>query len=341
MSNHLQKIDRELANIFALGADLANQNECWHSRPTTIQWSLAGSPAVLDDLLPMALTCVVHAVGGRLAPDLMVPLDRLREHGTWLVVESDGEQLERDRFLALRDVTQRFVIDLDTHVASTHHALHPHTSLDRVCANLEVILPLAKADGTQILFRVTLTEHNLAELPDHVRFLGDLGGEMIQVREPLLGSDDRMAMPGADDRIASVIDRTQAIARERKIDLYLDLRAPFQHVEEHLPRDLSKASLAVLRERFQKSVRTQYPGFCHVATNHLNVAADGVVFPCHRAPVELQMGNLRSESFAAVWNGARYRAFRRRMFGSDYPRACRSCPVLTGNPGFAALRRSP
>ena len=77
-----------------------------------------------------------------------------------------------------------------------------------------------------------------------------------------------------------------------------------------------------------------HPGFCPMAMNYAKVTPDGAVYPCCRGPSELEMGNVLHESFEGIWNGARYREFRRQMFAGEYPEVCRTCVVLTGPAHF-------
>ena len=48
---------------------------------------------------------------------------------------------------------------------------------------------------------------------------------------------------------------------------------------------------------------------CYVGWVHSRVRVDGTVFTCGRC--DLPMGNLTERSFREIWNGERYRAFRR------------------------------
>jgi hypothetical protein len=52
---------------------------------------------------------------------------------------------------------------------------------------------------------------------------------------------------------------------------------------------------------------------------------------------------VHQQSLEQIWNGDKYRAFRRRMHARDYPDVCRGCDVLTANPHFdkASLVRQP
>jgi radical SAM protein with 4Fe4S-binding SPASM domain len=61
------------------------------------------------------------------------------------------------------------------------------------------------------------------------------------------------------------------------------------------------------------------------------VTANGNALPCCVAPFtdvtyeDIVLGNLKDGGFNAVWNGERYREFRRRHQSDDPPEACRRC----------------
>src|SRR5262249_52204688 len=190
-------------------------------------------------------------------------------------------------------------------------------------------------------FNVVLMKPNLHELPDYVRFVADLGGDAIHVQELLPNSTlfHDLLIDEPDDVIAPLLERATAIARERKVNLFLDLRPPFQASEVHVRNEWSKAPLATMRERFNTTIRSLYPGFCNMAAYYFKASPNGDVFPCCRAPSELKMGNINKQSVEEIWNGPRYREFRRNMFAGHYAESCKDCYVLVGNPHYQKMLR--
>lgn len=55
---------------------------------------------------------------------------------------------------------------------------------------------------------------------------------------------------------------------------------------------------------------------CYIPWLHARFKVDGAVLVCNLAR-ELQMGNLRKESFGAIWNGPEYRMFRRQALAKS------------------------
>ncbi|HWM95025.1 MAG TPA: radical SAM protein [Thermoanaerobaculia bacterium] len=73
---------------------------------------------------------------------------------------------------------------------------------------------------------------------------------------------------------------------------------------------------------------------CSSPWEHVFVDKDGRVFPCCNCPPwtvngDTVMGDLRHQSFAEVWNGARFRQFRRQLLDGPPPPVCQRCEVTS------------
>jgi radical SAM protein with 4Fe4S-binding SPASM domain len=101
------------------------------------------------------------------------------------------------------------------------------------------------------------------------------------------------------------------------------LQAPFSR---GITADVMSVMVDEIKERF--------PHFCAMSSHYVKIEPSGAVFPCCRGPRELEMGNVNEQSIEAIWNGPKYRAFRRRMHQRDYPEPCRTCDMMIANPHF-------
>ena len=54
---------------------------------------------------------------------------------------------------------------------------------------------------------------------------------------------------------------------------------------------------------------------------------------------ELHLGNINKQTVEEIWNGPRYREFRRNMFAGKYADSCKDCYVLVGNPFYQKMLR--
>lgn len=64
---------------------------------------------------------------------------------------------------------------------------------------------------------------------------------------------------------------------------------------------------------------------CLFVWHSTNIDADGTVVPCQYYP--LAMGNIRDQSLADIWNGERYKAFRREIRRGLFPGCARCCKL--------------
>jgi radical SAM protein with 4Fe4S-binding SPASM domain len=102
-----------------------------------------------------------------------------------------------------------------------------------------------------------------------------------------------------------------------------------RHSLEGAKRRLESLSLAhnlaaVLRRyRIGQPVWEKTP--CYVPWFHARVRAEGTVQPCGRCNEELNLGDLREQSFREIWNGPAMRAFRREALAQSGPGALEDC----------------
>ena len=99
-----------------------------------------------------------------------------------------------------------------------------------------------------------------------------------------------------------------------------------------LPADLS-ASRYERRADGTFALKGTPPCGCEYVFSTLVVNSNGDVVPCcYDVDSAFIMGNLYREPLDAVWLGAKFREFRRRLReGRDLPRMCRNCPEGRGN----------
>jgi radical SAM protein with 4Fe4S-binding SPASM domain len=219
--------------------------------------------------------------------------------------------------------------------------LRPPASFDKVVANIREFLPIANELNVPVGFVCVLMRDNLPQLADLVDLVADLGG--VESRSDLriqsmLDNASRCAdldvhAHYSEAEICSHLDRAVERAEARGLLFHVDLDAPFRReVSPQEPR--IRGVLPDVFIRLGETIRERYPHFCHMGATYLKVSPRGDVHPCCVAADELLMGNLLERPFAEIWNGERYRRFRRRMNTRDYPEVCRTCEHLVANPAF-------
>ena len=90
-------------------------------------------------------------------------------------------------------------------------------------------------------------------------------------------------------------------------------------------------TLALPRER-------SHAGPCEQPWRRIHIGATGDALPCAKLKTaqRLTLGNMRRNGVAAVWNGAAFEEFRRKLGAGDLPPVCRRCGIYSTRPRAAA-----
>ena len=359
------KIDRELDNEIALAGDLAKRSLTWDSRPTRLElsfnnlcnlkcimcaksddepnWLLDKDVGIkfLDDVLPWVLHWTPSANSEPLLNDVDLLVEMAQKHTAWMHLITNGTLITKERYEKVRERLHKLWISIDAATKETFEEIRTPAKWDPVMENIRNIMPLANADGVEVTFNFVLMSNNWHEAADYVALVADLGGKAANIQELLPNSTQYERLVWEDkveeEKVAAVLERAKEVAAERKVDLKLELRPPYQGFFGHNPpTEAFKAPLAELRMRHGDAISRTFPTFCSMATTYLKVTPEGGVYPCCRGPEELRMGDAKTESFEEIWNGPKYQEFRRRMFERDYPEVCKTCYVLVGYPHYQA-----
>jgi len=367
MSEPLPKIPRESENVLRLAEDLATGRLAWLSRPTEVELGFnnrcnllcvmchqadgiprkempaAIARGVLERILPWAL----HLTPSDASEPLMNDLDEIvavcKRHDVQLLLYCNATLLDEATFRRIAPWTHRIWFSIDSPHKQTFEALRVGSDFDAVLANIRAVMPLAAAARIEVGFNAVVMEPNWSHMPQLVDLVAELGGTELSLQELLPNSTgyDELKIEGrvADEAYGAMVEAVQLRAAARGINVSLHLHQPFGgEIRAAPPRMTSKAPLAEIRDMHMDSLGRMHPGWCQMAMNYLKVTPDGKVYPCCRGPEELELGNVLHQPFEEIWNGEKYRDFRRRMFSGDYPKVCSTCVVLTGKLHFPGLR---
>lgn len=362
----LAKIPRESENVLRLAQDLSAERERWESRPTEVEFGfnnicnllcvmchqadgiprkempLPQARKVLAQVLPHAL----HLTPSDASEPLMNDLDEIcalcEAYDVQMLLYCNATLLDVETFEKIAPWTHRIWFSIDSPEKETFESLRVGADFEQTLANMKAVMPLAKARSIEVAFNAVVMAPNWHQMPELVDLVADMGGDQMALQELLPNSTgfDKLKLEGVvDDEVyATMVDAVKARAAARKVNVSLHLHQPFAAELVHRPGDpTSKSPLAQVRELHMDSLARMHPSFCPMAMNYVKITPDGKVFPCCRGPEELVMGNVLQQDFDAIWNGERYRDFRRRMFSGDYPKVCAECLVLTGRPEFQQL----
>lgn len=177
---------------------------------------------------------------------------------------------------------------------------------------------------------------NIHELPEMVRLAKRFGFDEVLVHDYLpVGKEfDEQSLRNEPERANSFFDEAENLAEELNVPLKLP---PRYHKAVIPPTSSRLKKFLGTRRIFPKPNR--FPQRCNQPWVDTHVDYRGRVTPCcfsHRV-----LGDLNQQDFESIWNGRKYRWFRRRIQTLFPPPECRSCHMYEGinlgNPGNANL----
>ena len=361
----MTKIVRELRNYFATIADLASGAEHWTSQPSWLEFApnnvcnlrcimcaqADGVPVevmkkddavrLLDQILPGMTLWTPSALSEPMLANIRLVVQKCREHEVYLNMYSNCTLLDGQKFADMADRIHKLWISFDSSRKETLEMLRAGADFDRVVANIRGILKVAAERSVPVGFVAVLVKDNLEHLHELVDFVADLGAvaSRSDLRvQPMLDNavrcrDQNVFAAFSQAQITAALDRACDRARARRMIFHVDIDDPYRRSvmpQPPMAREVSPEVLSIMIDE----VRERFPHFCSMASNYVKIEPTGEVYPCCRGPKELLMGNVNEQSVTEIWNGDKYREFRRRMNTKDYPDVCRGCDVLIANPHF-------
>lgn len=355
-------------NCLAYVRDLSTGADRWESRPAWLEFSpnnicnlrcimcgqADGLPLevmprekaieVLDQVLPDVSLITPSALSEPMLANMSLMVEKCREHGVFMNFHTNATVLNGSRLRKIGDRVHKLFISIDSSDKKTFETLRAGADFDRVVANIKSILPVAIEMTIPVGFVAVYMRQNASHMADLIDFLADLGAaeskSELRVQPMLLNAEGiRNADPHdhySDAQICAFLNHACNRARERRVSFHVEMDDPFRrHVTPQSP--VHRGILPELIDVVAANIRERHPGFCSMAAYYLKILPNGSVFPCCRGPKELEMGNVNEQTVEEIWNGEKYRAFRRRMLAGDYPKVCSTCDILCANPAFKKL----
>ncbi|MFL5385024.1 MAG: radical SAM/SPASM domain-containing protein [Longimicrobiaceae bacterium] len=270
------------------------------------------------DQFPALRTLTLHGIGEPLLnPDLPEMVAHAGGRGIAVRFTSNGTLLTpevRERLIdaGLAELT----VSMDGATAETYERIRPGARFAEVRANVAGLVALRNRLGRvrpRVSLAMVVFRENVGEAPPMVELAAELGVDELRFSplEPPTRAEAAMMCSAAEWRAAMAAAR--AAAERRGVRLFV--RGP-------------SAPPPLVQLRPQAAPPPKRTDRCLAPWRTAVVTLDGEVMPCcniHHP--DHGMGNVLAEGFGAVWNGARYRAFRRliRRRGKP-PEPCRMCP---------------
>lgn len=240
-------------------------------------------------------------------------------------VLSNGSILKEERLARIIDgeLITEHGFSVDGFKAATVEGIRLNAKLPVILDNIRMLLRLraeSRKRHPTVTIRYALMRSNIEELPDAVRFWGDLGIEKINTGYLSLAN-------GMDHDLSLYYHQELA---KKYFDLARQAAESFPHLQLNLPETISD------QERYKTS-----PQKCRAPWEFVMIDTDGVVLPCYRAFEALRFDSLYDEhgaNFDDIWNSDRYLSLRRTVNADDKKKFYEYCGRCEARYGWSEER---
>jgi MoaA/NifB/PqqE/SkfB family radical SAM enzyme len=279
----------------------------------------------ITDQFPRLRRVVLHGIGEPLLhPDLGRMVRHLKSRGAYVLFNSNGLLLRGRKAAGLAaSGLDELRISIDGGTPETYRAVRGVDGFDRILGNLRRFEQVKRAlDATtpRVSLWVTGMKTTVRDLPELVRVAAACDVREVYLQR-LVYSDRGIATEAQSLYGKDAPDERAAVAEAVRLaaTVGVTLRGSGELGPESLV-DRPQPSAAPWRG-------------CHRPWRLMYVTASGSVLPCCIAPFtatpydQIVLGDLNQASVADVWDGDRYRAWRRSMLDGEPPAPCAGCGV--------------
>lgn len=288
----------------------------------------------LVDSLPELRRLTLQGLGEPLlSPHLLDLLRYAKARGIVVGFNSNATLLHRRTADELVAVGLDWLhVSLDGASAATFEGIRAGADFERVVANLAGLVAAKRATGSAtpwVRAVFVAMRRNVAELPDLVRLLADIGVDELRVQN-----------------LSHTFSDTDPAGRYAGIRRFTAQEALWSEVDSSGPvEDAAGPAFAAARQVASEhgltlrlprlvphppgSARAEGTPGCTWPWDSAYVTSAGVVQPCCMVMGDdrVALGRLGEQSFPEIWYGEAYQEFRRRLVGTSPPEVCRGCAL--------------
>jgi radical SAM protein with 4Fe4S-binding SPASM domain len=287
--------------------------------------------SLVDDMERYLLFLVLWEWGEPfMNPELPEMIRYASERGIKTATSTNAHFLSDEAYVEaiLRSGLSTLIVAVDSLDDDRYKIYRKRGSLDRVLPGLRKLVELkrrAKSD-TLINMRTVVMRQNEGELAALRRFAKEAGADRFTAKtlNPTLRA---VVTPQNEGKLAAL----RRFAMKTGVDGFT-ARAPNPSCGDNVVDDeLVPRNAAYRRYAYKPGSleRIRMPTLCRRPWQMANIFSNGDVVPCsYDYDSSMKLGNLSEGPFTAIWNGAAYREFRRRIRDDmqSFPR-CHNCTV--------------
>jgi MoaA/NifB/PqqE/SkfB family radical SAM enzyme len=289
--------------------------------PADMSWDLFTR---IVDQFPRIARVVLHGVGEPMMVKALPRMVRyLKERGTYVLFNTNGTLLtERKGRELIAAGLDELRVSLDAAQPRAFVAVRGKNMFERIVRNVRAFTQLQRAEGIErplVSLWLTGLKETIDQLPDFVRLAHRIGVAEVYLQR-LVFMPEGQGLARAESALFEKLegDEAQRLAEAAAIAAELGVRFNASGATD------PGASL-------KRATEEQPWSLCRRPWTLMYFTAHGRAIPCCIAPFSMRgydgftLGDATQESLRQIWNGPRYREFRRALLSANPPPACASC----------------
>jgi MoaA/NifB/PqqE/SkfB family radical SAM enzyme len=276
--------------------------------------------------VPDLARAVLHGVGEpMLVKSLPAMVSHLKERGVYVLFNTNGTALsERNGRALIGARLDELRVSLDAATREKFRIVRGIDLFNRILANVRRFRALQAREGEaspRVSLWLTGLKETLAELPAFVRLAADTGVGEVYLQRLVFFDADPVGLARPDQTLFERLEKEEAAILAEAEAEARRLGVAFSASGGASEPGLSLASRA----------RENPWSLCGRPWTLMYVTATGRALPCCVAPfsqhgyANFTLGDATRDSLEAIWNGARYQAFRAALQSDRPPRPCANC----------------
>jgi radical SAM protein with 4Fe4S-binding SPASM domain len=283
----------------------------------------------ITDQLPQLERIALHGIGEPLLnADLPAMIRYLKNRDAFVFFNSNGILLDENRQNELIDAgLDELRISLDAANQWDYKAMRNSDRFEQIITNLRSFVKHMRRLQVN---RPTLslwylgTRENINALPEFVRLAADIGINQVYLQRLVYFHDD--------DGYGLATSNKTLVASEGRVRQRVEQG---QNLAKRLGVQFNASGLTTPLESVQTDIRNRHSWKgCFRPTTLMYITANGNVLPCCISPfatsdyASIILGNVFETPLKKIWQGSKYRAFRKSHQTATPPKSCRGCGNL-------------
>jgi radical SAM protein with 4Fe4S-binding SPASM domain len=283
----------------------------------------------ITDQLPQIERIALHGIGEPLLnPELPAMIRHLKNRNAFVFFNSNGILLDEKRQNELIDASLDEVrISLDAANHQDYKAMRDSDRFEQIVSNLRSFvkrMQRRRASCPALSLWYLGTRENINALPKFVRLAADIGVNQVYLQRLVYFNDDdgyglatsEKTLVASDGRVRQRVEQGQDLAKQLGVQFNASgLTSPLESVQTDTSNRHSWRS-------------------CFRPTTLMYITANGNILPCCISPfstsdyASIILGNVFETPLKEIWQGSKYRSFRKSHQTDSPPKSCRGCGNL-------------